>query len=40
MTRIRAWLARAQREWRERWTWYREQRRVPRPRHWWDAYNA
>jgi hypothetical protein len=39
MSVIREWFARLRRDWRERWEWYRVQRRVPRLRHWWDAYS-
>jgi hypothetical protein len=40
MSAMRLVLERLRHEWRERWDWYRRQRREPRPRRWWDAYNT
>jgi len=40
MKTIKKLVEHLRRDLRERWTWYREQQRQPRVRHWWDAYNS
>ena len=40
MSAIHRLVAGLRRELRERWSWYREQQRVPLERRWWDAYNT
>ena len=40
MNTVRTWINRLRRDWRERWEWYRQQQRVPRPHNWWDVYNT
>lgn len=40
MNAIRTIFERLRQDLRERWNWYRQQRREPHVRRWWDAYNA